>query len=98
MSPTMKYTLGRIGLFVLALAVMWPLVLGLAHVVPLPFDLTALGTLLLALIVSSVASYFLLRRWREEMVGQIDGAVGRRRQRREDLRAALAGEDEDGVS
>ncbi len=82
MSPAVKYTLGRVGLFVAALALM----------LPLPLDLYA--KLLAALLVSFLASFVLLRRWKDEMVGQIDGAVRRRRDRKEDLRAALAGDDE----
>jgi hypothetical protein len=81
MSASVKYTVGRVGLFVLLVALLWPLRLNL------------FVTLLLALLVSSVASFVVLRRWRTEMVGEIDGAVSRRRRRREDLRAALAGDE-----
>lgn len=82
MSASVKYTVGRVGLFVLLVALLWPLGLNL------------FVTLLLALLVSSVASFVLLRRWRSDMVGEIDGAVGRRRRRRADLRAALAGDED----
>lgn len=81
MSASVKYTVGRVSLFVLLVALLWPLRLSL------------FVTLLLALLVSSVASFIVLRRWRGEMVGEIDGAVSRRRKRREDLRAALAGDE-----
>ncbi len=83
MSPAVKYTLGRLGLFVLCAVLL----------TPLPIDL--LLRLMIALLVSMVLSFFLLRRWRDEMVLQIDAAVKRRRQEKERLRAALAGESTD---
>src|SRR5919197_2618459 len=82
MTPAVKYTLGRVGLFVLVAVVL------------LPFKLNIFLTLLIALLVSMVLSYFLLRRWRNELAEQIAGASAKRRQQKEQLRAALAGEDE----
>lgn len=82
MSPVVKYTLGRLGLFAVVLAVLWP--------VPLDTFLK----LAAALLVSAVLSWFLLRGWRDEMAVSMAEAVERRRAERAKLRAALAGEDE----
>lgn len=81
MSPAVKYTLGRLGLFVVALAVLLP--------VPLNFLIKAM----IALIVSAVLSYFLLARWRNEMAEQIGAAAQRRTAEKARLRAALAGDE-----
>lgn len=82
MSAAVKYTLGRIGLFVGVLAALW--------FVPMnPFL-----RLMLALIFSAALSFFLLRGWREEMAGEMAEASARRRAEKERLRSALAGEDE----
>ena len=82
MSPAVKYTLGRIGLFVVVLGVlsMFPLNLLVAGMV--------------AVVVSAVASYFLLAKWRNEMNEQLVGAVARRSAEKERLRAALAGDED----
>ena len=82
MSPAVKYTLGRLGLFAVVVAVLWP--------VPLDMFLK----LAAALLVSAVLSWFLLRRWRDEMAVSLADAVERRRAERAKLRAALAGDDE----
>jgi len=82
-SPVVKYTLGRIGLFVAVLLVLWPL------------DLNILIKMMIAVLVSAVLSIFVLRRWRNEVSEQVAGAVERRRAERERLRSALAGEDEE---
>ena len=82
MSPALKYTLGRIGLFVIiALAV-------------LPFGLNLFVSLMIALVVSMPLSYFLLRKWREQMAERIDDSVQRRKDDRKRLRAALSGDDD----
>ncbi len=54
MSPAVKYTLGRFGLFVVVLVLLLP--------VPLDF----LVKTMIALVASAIFSYFLLARWREE--------------------------------
>jgi Protein of unknown function (DUF4229) len=84
MNPTIKYTLGRVGLFVLVALLLWPV----------PVDL--LVKLMLAIVGSFGLQFVLLRRWRTEMIGQVDQAATRRKATKEQLRAALAGEDEDG--
>jgi Protein of unknown function (DUF4229) len=83
MNPTVKYTLGRVGLFVAcALAL-------------LPTPLNLFLKLMIALVVSFALQFLVLRRWRQEMIGQVDQAMARRKQEKEQLRAALAGEDDD---
>lgn len=82
MSAAVKYTLGRIGLF------------ALVAVALLPFQLSVFLTLMIALLVSMALSYVLLRTWREEFAAEIAEAARKRRDQKEKLRAALAGEDE----
>lgn len=82
MSPAVKYTLGRIGLFLAVLLVLWPV----------PLDLFL--KLLVALVVSFALSWFLLRSWRDQMSMGLAETVERRRAAKERLRAALAGEDD----
>lgn len=83
MSPAIKYTLGRLGLFVAIAAAL------------LPFRLNPFLDLMIALIVSMVLSYFLLKRWREQLSGDIAQHVENRRVEKERLRTALSGDDED---
>ncbi|SCL24223.1 Protein of unknown function [Micromonospora nigra] len=82
MSGAVKYTLGRIGLFVIVLLALWPV------------ELNFLLKLMLAVIFSAAASFFLLRQWREEMATELAAAAQRRRAEKDRLRSALAGEDE----
>jgi hypothetical protein len=81
-SPVLKYTLGRLGLF---LGVV--LVLG-----PVP-GLSLMVKLLVAVVVSFVLSWFVLRGWRDQMAADLDARLRRRRAEKERLRAALAGDD-----
>lgn len=83
MNPVVKYTLGRVGLFAAALLVVWP--------IP---QLGVMIKLLIALVVSFVLSWFLLRRWRDEFATYLAARAERRRVERERLRAALAGDDD----
>lgn len=80
-SPALKYTLARFGLFAAVLLLL----------LPVPIDL--LLKLMIAVLVSAILSWFLLRRMREEVAGQVEKAMERRRQDRERLRSALAGEE-----
>lgn len=82
MSPAVKYTLGRIGLFVVVLLALWPV------------QLNIYVKLMLALVFSAALSFFLLRGWRNEMAQQMADSARRRQTERERLRAALSGEDE----
>jgi hypothetical protein len=80
----LKYTLGRLGLFVAVAAVLFVL----------PIEIDPLLRLMIAVLVSAGLSFVLLRRWRDEVAGQISAAAGRRAQARDRLRASLAGDDE----
>ncbi|MEE6261161.1 DUF4229 domain-containing protein [Plantactinospora sonchi] len=82
MSPAVKYTLGRIGLFVVVALALWPV------------EMNLFLKLMLAVAFSAALSFFLLRGWRDQMAQQLAGASERRRTEKERLRAALAGEDQ----
>ncbi|MET0422657.1 MAG: DUF4229 domain-containing protein [Actinoplanes sp.] len=82
MSPAVKYTLGRLGIFVVLFAASLPL--------PLNFLVKAM----IALLLSAVLSYFLLAGWRNEMGEQLASVAGRRSAEKERLRAALAGDED----
>ncbi|MCO1595618.1 DUF4229 domain-containing protein [Micromonospora sp. RHAY321] len=82
MSAAVKYTLGRIGLFVAVLAGLWLI------------DMNVFLKLMLALAFSAALSFFLLRGWRDEMAEEMAGAAERRRTEKERLRSALAGDDQ----
>ncbi|MGC4745273.1 DUF4229 domain-containing protein [Micromonospora sp. DT201] len=81
MSAALKYTLGRIGLFVAVLAALWLI------------DMNVFLKLMLALVFSAALSFFLLRGWRDEMAEEMASASERRRTEKERLRSALAGDD-----
>jgi hypothetical protein len=81
MSPALKYTLGRLGLFVAVFAAL------------LPVPLNILVKAMIALIASAGFSYFLLAKWRIEMGEQLVAAAQRRRDEKTRLRAALAGDE-----
>ncbi len=85
MNPTLKYTLGRVGIFIAA---------AVPALLLLPRDMNLLLKLLIALVVSAVASYFLLRRWRDEVAERMSAGTSRRLEEKERLRSALAGDDE----
>jgi membrane protein implicated in regulation of membrane protease activity len=87
MNPMLKYTLGRLGIFV-------------AFALPAMYLLTSLDPLvrlMVALVVSAVVSYFALRRWRDEVSQRIAESARRRTEHRERLRSALAGETSNGA-
>jgi multisubunit Na+/H+ antiporter MnhG subunit len=81
-SPTLKYTLGRIGLFLAVFLVLWPV------------DLNILVKLMIAVVFSAALAYFVLRGWRDQVAGRLSTAADRRKADRERLRSALAGEDQ----
>lgn len=83
MNPFVKYTLGRLGLFVAVFLVLLP--------VP---QLDILLKALLALVISFPLSWYLLRGWRDQVSVQVAGKLAARKSQKEQLRAALAGEDE----
>ncbi|MFC4148949.1 DUF4229 domain-containing protein [Micromonospora mangrovi] len=82
MSAAVKYTLGRIGLFVAVLAALWFV------------EMNMFLRLMLALAFSAALSFFLLKGWRDEMAGEMAEASERRRAEKEQLRSALAGDDQ----
>jgi hypothetical protein len=81
MNPALKYTLGRVGLFVLCAAVL------------LPVPLNIWVKLMIAVVASFALQLVLLRKWRLEMIGQVDEAMARRRREKQKLRSALAGDE-----
>jgi hypothetical protein len=82
MSPVIKYTLARVGLFVAVFAAL------------LPVDLDIFVKLLIALVASAGFSFILLRGLRDQVANQMASATERRRAEKERLRAALSGDDE----
>ncbi len=88
MNATVKYTLGRAGLFLAALLVLWPV------------GMNIFLKLMIAVVFSAVLGFFLLRDWRDQMAVLLATSADRRRAERDKLRAALAGEeiDEEGGS
>jgi hypothetical protein len=81
MSPAVKYTLARIGVFLAVALALWPA------------NLNIYLKLMLALVFSAAVSFLALRRWRDQMARQLADAVERRRAEKERLRTALAGDD-----
>jgi len=81
MAPAVKYTLGRLGLFVVVFALL------------LPVPLNLLVKAMIALIASAGFSFFLLAKWRTEMAQSLGSAQRRRQAEKNRLRAALAGDE-----
>ena len=86
--PFVLYTLGRLLLFAAA----WALVWAVASVWLEWSAVTALWTALLAMVVSSVASLWLLRGLRQRLAGHVQGRAERMQARYE---AAKRKEDAD---
>ena len=82
MSPAFKYSYGRLGLFAVAFALLFP------------FPLNILVKAMIALVVSAISSYFVLAKWRNEMGEQLSTIASRRSAEKERLRAALAGDED----
>src|SRR5205823_5200931 len=59
----------------------------------LPVPLNIWVKLMVAVVVSFALQFVVLRKWRLEMIGQVDASMARRRQEKQQLRAALAGEE-----
>ncbi|WIM96749.1 DUF4229 domain-containing protein [Actinoplanes oblitus] len=81
MSPAVKYTLGRLGLFVVVFAALFPL------------PLNILVKAMIAFVASAGFAFFLLRKWRDQMAEQLGSAAQRRAAEKARLRSALAGDD-----
>jgi hypothetical protein len=84
MTPLVKYSLARLGLFVIAAVALL--------FMPVPID--PLLKLMIALLVSALAGYFLLSRMRVQVGEQMAASMERRAERKERLRSALAGDDD----
>jgi hypothetical protein len=80
-SPLVKYTLARIGLFVVVAAVL----------LAIPFELNLFLKLAIALLISAGLAVFLLRGMRDDLTNQLASAADRRKAEKARLRAALAG-------
>jgi hypothetical protein len=87
-TPGLKYTLARFGVFV-------------ACTVPaallLPHSLDLLVRIFIGAVLSAVVSLLVLSKWRNQMADQISTGLQQRREEKDRLRAALAGEDEPGT-
>jgi hypothetical protein len=81
-NASVKYTLGRIGLFLAVLGAL----------LPVPMNLFL--KLMVALLFSAALAFLLLRGWRDEMAADLAAAAQRRKAEKERLRAALAGDDD----
>jgi predicted Kef-type K+ transport protein len=82
MSPVIKYTLARVGLFAAVFAAL------------LPIDLDIFIKLAVALVASAGFSFILLRGLRDQVANQMAASAERRKAEKDRLRAALAGDDE----
>lgn len=82
MSPAIKYTLGRIGLFLIVFAVLFPT------------PLNILVKAMIAFAASAAFAFFLLRGWRDQMAEHLAQVASRRSAEKARLRSALAGDDE----
>ncbi|GAA0914637.1 hypothetical protein Vau01_091890 [Virgisporangium aurantiacum] len=85
MNPMMKYTIARLGLFIVAAAVL----------LVVPIELNPFLKLGIALIASAILSFFLLRKLRDDVANQLADGARQRADRKEKLRSALAGDDQD---
>jgi hypothetical protein len=81
-SPAIKYTLGRVGIFVVIAVAL------------LPLHLNLFLALMIALLSSMALSFFLLKRWREQLSADIATHVDNRRAEKDRLRTALSGDDD----
>lgn len=77
----MKYTLARLGLFLAVLVLL----------LPVPMNLWL--KLMIAVLVSAIASIWLLRKMRDEVANQVEASMTKRREQKEKLRDALAGDE-----
>jgi hypothetical protein len=84
-NPMMKYTIARLGLFIVSAAVL----------LVVPIELNPFLKLGIALIASAILSFFLLRKLRDDVANQLADGARQRADRKEKLRSALAGDDQD---
>jgi hypothetical protein len=84
-NPMMKYTIARLGLFIVSAAVL----------LVVPIELNPFLKLGIALIASAILSFFLLRKLRDDVANHLADGARQRADRKEKLRSALAGDDQD---
>ena len=65
MSPILKYSLARLGIFLAVAAIM----------LALPVDISPLLKLMIAVLVSMILAFFILRRLRDEVAVQATGGA-----------------------
>ncbi|WP_433828016.1 DUF4229 domain-containing protein [Actinoplanes sp. CA-015351] len=82
MSPAIKYTFGRIGLFVIVFVALSPT------------PLNILVKAMVAFVASAGLSFLLLRKWRDEMAEQLGSISAKRTAEKDRLRSALAGDED----
>jgi hypothetical protein len=82
MKPAIKYTLGRLGLFLAVFAAL------------IPTPLNILVAAMVAFVASAGLSFIVLRRWRDEMAEQLGEMAARRSVEKDRLRSALAGDED----
>jgi hypothetical protein len=85
-TPGLKYTLARVGIFA---------VCTVPAILLLPSSLDLLVRIFIGAVLSAVISVVALARLRGQMADQINTVVEQRRVEKEKLRAALAGDDEE---
>ncbi|MFY0408520.1 DUF4229 domain-containing protein [Solicola sp. PLA-1-18] len=85
MTPVIRYTLARLGLFLVAFALVWGVCLLLGYRWT---SITALWTALIALSVSAVASFALLGNLRNEVAARVQVRAERMTERIEESRRA----------
>ncbi|MEV6305070.1 DUF4229 domain-containing protein [Actinoplanes sp. NPDC051861] len=82
MSPVVKYTLARLGLFAICFTAL------------LPVPLNLLVKMMVAFVASAALSLLLLRRQRDETAEQFGEIAARRTAEKSRLRSALAGDED----
>ena len=83
MKPAVKYTLGRLGLFLAVFVALFLLT-----------PLNILVSAMVAFVASAGLSFILLRGWRDEMAEQLGEIAARRSAEKDRLRSALAGDED----
>jgi hypothetical protein len=89
MNPVLKYTLGRVGIFVICALLAFLL---------LPRGMNPMLKLMIAFLLSALVSFAALKRTRLEVDAHLAERAQRRQHERARLRAALAGESPSGDS
>jgi UPF0716 family protein affecting phage T7 exclusion len=83
MNPMLKYSLARVGLFVVVAAIL----------IAIPVQISILLKLMIAVVISALLALFLLRGMRNQVAEQMAGSAQRRADEKARLRDALAGDE-----